>query len=68
MWLWVSSRIFWASSWGSSCPAGIVLSSWDLTVLSVSVLDWSDSELLTFPFPTLLGDKLGYNEDAKFVK
>lgn len=51
MWLWVSSRIFWASSWGSSCPAGPVLSSWDFTVLSVSVLDWSDSELLTFAFP-----------------
>ena len=48
-WLWVSSRIFWASSWGSR---GTVFSSWDLTVLSVSVLDWSDSpvsELLTLP-------------------
>lgn len=45
----VSSRILWASSWGSSFG---VLSSWDFTVLSVSVLDWSDSpvsELASFP-------------------
>lgn len=51
MWLWVSSRIFCASSCGSrGAPGG--LSSCDFTVLSVSVLDWSDSpvsELLTFP-------------------
>lgn len=50
MWLSVSCKIFLASSSGSRAPAGPVLSSWDFTVLSVSVLDWSDSELLAFPF------------------
>lgn len=33
-------------------------------MLSVSVLDWSDSELLTFP--ALLGDKLEYNKNAVY--
>lgn len=47
------------------CPAGTVLSSWDLTVLSVSVLDWSDSELLTFAFPLLPGDTLRLKEEKK---
>ena len=58
-WLWVSLRIFWASSWGSSRAVG-TRSSWDLMVLSVSVLDWSDSELHSLPF--LSGDEL---EDLK---
>ena len=58
-WLWVSLRIFWASSWGSSSAVG-TRSSWDLMVLSVSVLDWSDSELHSLPF--LSGDEL---EDIK---
>lgn len=44
------------------CPAGTVRSSWDLTVLSVSVLDWSDSELLTFAFPLFPGDTLRLKE------
>lgn len=44
------------------CPAGTVRSSWDLTVLSVSVLDWSDSELLTFAFPLFPGDTLRIKE------
>lgn len=47
------------------CPAGTVLSSWDLTVLSVSVLDWSDSELLTFAFTLLPEDTLRLKEEKK---
>lgn len=58
IWLSVSCKIFFASSCGSRAPAGPVLSSWDFTVLSVSVLDWSDSELLAFPFPFFCEDKL----------
>lgn len=67
MWLCVSSKTFWASSCGSSCPTGTVLSSWDFTVLSVSVLDWSDSELLAFPFPVLRGGQLGTKRDHSHV-
>lgn len=50
------------------CPAGTVLSSWDLTVLSVSVLDWSDSELLTFAFTLLPEDTLRLKEKKTIVE
>ena len=45
-WLWVSSRIFCASSCGSR---GGGRSSCERTVLSVSVLDWSDSPVSELP-------------------